>query len=393
MLNQILEREDIKDFIKLLTTESLYINKNVPNKISEEKITKIEYSLYTFVDAIIKYFIIIGDIELFDNYLDQLKRIIKKVENHNDIQIGIIKLLIKYVAHKINIENLDDIESKKKLVEYFYNSYIVEGYFYHGFPYVYKNNVLTNGLDPNNYYESLNEIKEIDKILNKYKLENIFSKGLDKIPYISVTDSLFMAYFYATSSPLYLKELCIDISNNSKKNNECAYILKDYNECKENINLFIKRKEVKESDKIKIFTFLENEWTKLDISNANPIIAIIKRKELGKNYLSNYQNILNNLENTDITTSIKKILETRYNEEEIINRIPSDKITILELPNIKELYKKKENVKKEDKQEEKLESSNLEPVINETGSATIVALLGVFLITLGVTITIIMLGK
>ena len=47
----------------------------------------------------IKFSIIIDDMELFNNYLDQLKRIIKKVESHNDIQMGVTKLLIKYLAH------------------------------------------------------------------------------------------------------------------------------------------------------------------------------------------------------------------------------------------------------------------------------------------------------
>ena len=214
------------------------------------------------------------------------------------------------------------------------------------------------------------------------KIENLKQKN--KIPYIAVTDSFFMAYFYASSSPLYLKELSVDISDNNKKNNGYAYLLKDYNECIKNINLFIKRKEVKESDKEKIFKFLETEWANLDINNSTLTVAVIKRKDIGKNNLPNYQNILNDVDTNDIYTSVKKILETRYNEEEIVNKIPADKITVLELPNIKNFYKKKED--------EKIKS-NIEINNNEVGSATIVALLGVLLITLGVTITIIMLGK
>ena len=124
MFYKIFKREDITQFIKTVLSEDIYINKDIPNMISEEKISKIEYPIYIFIDAIIKYFIIIDDERLFDNYLEQLKQIIKKVENHNDIQMGIIKLLIKYAAHKNNIENIDNVENKKKLVEYFYNKYI-----------------------------------------------------------------------------------------------------------------------------------------------------------------------------------------------------------------------------------------------------------------------------
>ena len=54
---------------------------------------------------------------------------------------------------------------------------------------------------------------------------------------------------------------------------------------------------------------------------------------------------------------------------------------------------KKEDRKKESEDKEITSNSNLTSVKNEVGNATIVALLGVLLITLGVTIMIIMLGK
>ncbi len=68
MLNKFLNRDDVIKFIKELATEDVYLNKDIPNKIYGEKINKTEYPIYTFVDAIFKYYIIIDDIELFDNY-------------------------------------------------------------------------------------------------------------------------------------------------------------------------------------------------------------------------------------------------------------------------------------------------------------------------------------
>ena len=73
MFYKIFKREDITQFIKTVLSEDIYINKDIPNMISEEKISKIEYPIYIFIDAIIKYFIIIDDERLFDNYLEQLK--------------------------------------------------------------------------------------------------------------------------------------------------------------------------------------------------------------------------------------------------------------------------------------------------------------------------------
>ncbi len=387
MLNKILNREDIISFLKELTTEEIYINKDIPNKIYGERINKTEYPAYIFIDAIVKYCIIIDDIELFDNYLDQLKRILKKVESHNDIQMGVIKLLIKYASHKLNLIDLENEDSKKKLIDFFYNKYIVEGYFYHSFPSIYKNNVSENGI---NSYTLPEELSEIDSILSRYKIEGLFTEEFDRGTHISITDSLFLAYFYAVAAPYYLEELSINLDRN-KKIDDKAYMLKDYSKCKNNINEVIKRKEMKEKDKTKIIDFFNREWERLDISNAIPTTAIIKRKYLNKNSLSNYDEILEKAKNLDVSASIKKIFESRYNEENINISIPSDKLQIIELPNIKELCKIEK--KKDTNDVDNINNTESTSVHNEAGNATVVALIGVLLITLGVTIMIIMLGK
>lgn len=384
MLNKILNRDDVLSFLKELVTEDVYLNKDIPNKIYGEKINKTEYPLYTFIDAVVKYCIIIEDIELFDNYLDQLKRIIKKVESHNDIQMGVIKLLIKYVSHKLNLTDLDNTNNKKKIIDFFYNKYIVEGYFYHSFPSIYKSNVSKNGV---NNYTLPEELIEIDSILNKYKIEGLFTEEFDRGNHISITDSLFMAYFYAVSAPYYLEEISINLDR-SKKTNDKAYMLKNYDKCKNNINEVIKRKEMKEKDKNILMDFFNREWERLDISNSIPITAMIKRKYINKNSLSNYNEILEKSINLDISSSIKKIFESRYNEENINISIPADKLELIELPNIKELCKEKEKkVTNEDN------NTSNDIIHNEEGNATVVALIGILLITLGVTVTIIMLGK
>lgn len=387
MLEKVLKHEDVIKFIKELGTEEVYQNKEIPNKINGEKIAKIEYPIYIFIDAIIKYSIIIDDIELFNNYLDQLKRIIKKVESHNDIQMGVTKLLIKYAARKLGFNDINEEDNKKILIEYFYNKYIVEGYFYHSFPSIYKEEIIKNGLIP---YNKVEDLENINNILSEYKIEEIISK--DESLSIKLTDSIFMAYYYAVSSPSYLKKLCINQDCNNKKIMEKAYLLKDYNKCRENINEVIKRKNIKEKDKLQILDFFDKEWNRLDIENSIPVTIIIKRKNINKNSLPNYNDILEKSINTDISISIKKILQSVYNDEEITTIIPSDKLTILELPDTRILCKKEE--KNKNTENNKITTNtNLISVKNEVGNATIVALLGVLLITLGVTIMIIMLGK
>lgn len=385
MFENILTRKDVKDFFdEVITNESLK-NKIIPNRINTQIINQNEYLLYIGLDAIIKYSIIINDEKLFPKYLEKLMRLLKKVDAHNEIKIGINKLIVKTLCFKLKITDLDDEYNKKIIINYIYNNYIINGYFYHAFPSCFIDEVREKGIDPINYYHSLEEIRKINSILEKYNITNVFSKDLNTKEYIAITDSIFMASFYASNSPLYLRDLCTNLLKDSnKKYDKNAYFLKDYKKCKNNIEIAMKKYEIKEKEKQIIMDFFKEEWKKLEIRNSYPIIAFIKRKDLKKNILTSYNDIILNIPNTDIYTSVSRIInvdnEERYNEI-----IDCNKITLKTIPNVKDY--KKNDIEVED---EEIESEN---EIDEYGKATFVALIGVLLITLGVTITIIMLGK
>lgn len=385
MFENILTRKDVKDFFdEVITNESLK-NKIIPNRINTQIINQNEYLLYIGLDAIIKYSIIINDEKLFPKYLEKLMRLLKKVDAHNEIKIGINKLIVKTLCFKLKITDLDDEYNKKIIINYIYNNYIINGYFYHAFPSCFIDEIREKGIDPINYYHSLEEIRKINSILEKYNITNVFSKDLNTKEYIAITDSIFMASFYASNSPLYLRDLCTNLLKDSnKKYDKNAYFLKDYKKCKNNIEIAMKKYEIKEKEKQIIMDFFKEEWKKLEIRNSYPIIAFIKRKDLKKNILTSYNDIILNIPNTDIYTSVSRIInvdnEERYNEI-----IDCNKITLKTIPNVKDY--KKNDIEVED------EEIEIENEIDEYGKATFVALIGVLLITLGVTITIIMLGK
>lgn len=385
MFENILTRKDVKDFFdEVITNESLK-NKIIPNRINTQIINQNEYLLYIGLDAIIKYSIIINDEKLFPKYLEKLMRLLKKVDAHNEIKIGINKLIVKTLCFKLKITDLDDEYNKKIIINYIYNNYIINGYFYHAFPSCFIDEIREKGIDPINYYHSLEEIRKINSILEKYNITNVFSKDLNTKEYIAITDSIFIASFYASNSPLYLRDLCTNLLKDSnKKYDKNAYFLKDYKKCKNNIEIAMKKYEIKEKEKQIIMDFFKEEWKKLEIRNSYPIIAFIKRKDLKKNILTSYNDIILNIPNTDIYTSVSRIInvdnEERYNEI-----IDCNKITLKTIPNVKDY--KKNDIEVED------EEIEIENEIDEYGKATFVALIGVLLITLGVTITIIMLGK
>ena len=103
MLQKILNREDVKSFLAEVITQVKFNDKEIPNTICEEKISKEQYSLYVVIDAIIKYYIIIGDNQ-FDLYFEQLKRVMKKLQTHHDIVVAVNRLLIKAVKNKLEIK-------------------------------------------------------------------------------------------------------------------------------------------------------------------------------------------------------------------------------------------------------------------------------------------------
>ena len=393
MLENILTRNDVKSFFdEVITNESLK-NKIIPNRINTQAINQKEYLLYIGIDAIVKYAIIINDEKLFEKYLEKLMRLFKKVDAHNEIKLGISKLIVKTLCFKLKITDLEDNHNKKIIINYIYNNYVVNGYFYHSFPSCFINEVKEKGLDPINYYHSLEEIKNINRILEKYKIYNTFSKELENKENISITDSIFMASFYAYNSPLYLRDLCTNaFKGSNKKYIRDAYFFKDYKICKNNLETLIRKNEMNQKEKQIIMNFFDKEWKDLKIGDSYPAIAFIKRRDINKNNLSNYDDILSNLLNVDIYTSVSKILSTRFNEEKIFETVDANLISFQKLPDIKNCYKKRE-INIEYKDVEKVEETTNIDIVDEYGKATFIALFGVLLITLGVTITIIMLGK
>ncbi len=380
MLENIWKRDDVKSLLSEVTLQVKFNHKDIPNTFCEEKITKKQYSLYTCMDAIIKYFIIVDD-NRFDRYLEQLRRIMKKLQTHNDIAIAITRLLIQSVKDKLGIKD-DSPQSKKVVVQYFYNRYIEEGYVFHSFPgYFYKEE---QTLQIENYYYQFEEMKQIQEIIKKYKIGKGFSKNFDtSIGHISFTDSPFMALFYSYNCPLFLYELCIKLIKNDETEEPILdnFFMKSYKNCYYQLDSFLKRKEIPWNDKNRILDFLQMEWNKLEVTKMAPVVACIKRKKLEKSTLEQYQALINSKDSLE--NIVNRILDVRLNDHQLQNSIQPE--FYLKLPNIYEILE--QEISQEQNSKETMELNN------SYGNATIVALFGVLLIALGITLTIIMMGR
>lgn len=396
MFNTIFNKESVKEFFRKITKGLIYKEKNFPNTICEEKIDSSYYSLFIGMDAIIKYIIIVDDMEQFDDYLIQVELLLRKVDNHNEIVLGVNKLLINCCKLKLGLKNTSDNENKEEILKYIYNKYIVEGYYFHGFPSIFLEEVMHNGLYVDNYNYELESLRQINEVFKKYNLSNVFSKDLDsKTLYITGCDSPFMGCFYAYHSPYFLNEICTDLVEKNKNYQLDPLFKKDYVRCKKNLAYFMKKEGMFNSDMNAINKFFSKEWDLFNINESIPVMAIIKRKDIGINYLDDINNIIENSKDVDLIVSVSKVLEIKNNHLEITKNILSQSFEILYLPTLEELGFNilKENKKQGEEKELPIIENNDNSMINDYGNITIIALLGVLLITIGMTITLIMLGR
>lgn len=378
MIEDILKREDVKSFLGEVLSQEKFHRKEIPNTFCEEKITKLQYSLFICLDAIIKYFILLNDYH-FEKFLDQLRRIVKKLNIHNDIVVAINRLLIQAVKNKLGLKE-ESSQSKKIIIKYFYDRYIQQGYLFHSLPGSLNRN--QEKLKVENFYYQSDQLQNIGRILNQYKIENTFSKKFEGSPRLSFTDSFFMTSFYTYHCPLFLYELSTKLIKNDDTEEEVLnhFFLRNYQKCYHQLDTFLKKKEVPLKDKNKILTFFQEQWEHLNVTKEQPVVAFIKRSSLEKNSLEHYSNLLHSKE--DLESIVSQILDTRYNDKQIEGDIGPE--FYLKLPSIHEFLDKEV---KEDLKEEKVK------IDNSYGNATIVALFGVLLITLGITLTIMMMGR
>lgn len=387
MFEQLFHNEEVMKSIKEISNRLRYQEKDIPISISEEKMDVRYYSLLMFMDSLFKFQMIVGDEAYLPKYLEQVDKLLKMVENHNDIIIGINKLLITFSKMKLNLPNTTSDENKKILFHHFYDRYIVNGYFFHSFPSKFLSAVRNNGLQATNYHYESERLREVEELFHKYKEENVFQKDLNSNPYLSLTDSPFLGAYYAYYSPQFLNDFTTYFFEDSKNYDTSAFFRKDLLSCKNNVNTFMEKAHMSKKDKEKVMTFLEEEWKLLEIEEKKPVMCLISRSLLNKNFLSDINELEEELNENELYVVITKLLDTRLNNFKVENDMLPNALKIVELPTLEEL----EIIHKEGHQQ-KSENRRSE-FINQYGNTTIIALLGVLFITLGLTIMTILIGR
>ncbi len=394
MLDSILKRKDVQKLLKEVCCSDCYNTKETKISLEYENYYNKEKPFFIIIDALYKYKVIINDDDYLDEYIFSLEKLMRKIDNYSDIERGINKLIVRICSRKLALKNITDIENKKELLSYIYKNYIVEGYMFHSIPNIYKQDIIENGLNPEHYNNLYQKFIHIKKILKKHKAETIIEKKFNE-HYITMTDSLIKAYYYAENAPMYFSSL---LSNSNimtnKKYKKDAYYRKDYKDCFYNLNRLSTELNltIKESNYLK--KVCKEEWELLKNNKNIPTVLLVKRKYLGNNYLKDIDNIMSLINKNSLDDIVRKIITSRFDNIEIKTKIKSTDIEVIELYSYKDIYERENNNVEEDiKIKENIFETSTQNLTNAYGKVSILLLLGSLLITIGVIISIIMLEK
>ena len=389
MLERFFKRRDVTEFIDEVISNSIYSKKKNSVYDSYEVFVDSSQALFTFFDAIYKFAIIIEDEAYFTEYIMQIRKVIKKFENFNDINEGINKIIGKICALKLGLSDREDVIARKYIVKYVYDKYIVSGYVFHGFPSIYKDDICKYGLVPDNYHHMYDKFIEINKMFERHGFYNVLGKDF-KVKGIYFTDSFILGCFYAFSEHIYFYRLLVCNSFNISNYYDKAYLNNDYFASFNNLSLLMRKAKLTEAEKKFVIKTCFEEW-KLIKNSTDVSILAIKRSSVGLNYLKNIDDILAKTSFCDLGNSIGKIFNYCDNEILVTEKISSNDINIISLNNYKELKSIRDMRLNDIKNRQ--EAYNSDKIINAYGKVSILMILGSLLITLGVIATIVMFYK
>ena len=159
-----------------------------------------------------------------------------------------------------------------------------------------------------------------------------------------------------------------------------------------------------EKEKSTVLKSFNKIWNDLDMSNSTPCIAFIKRKDLAKNYLPNIEEIINSVGQVELVYLVSKITDSKYPVIRKYSNISSLYLSVITMPSYREIKNNEFIIKDKPKavvttvtretyQEEKVQKETFNFNYKNAysyGNANVLALTGLLLITLGLTLTIIL---
>ncbi len=359
-----------------------------------------QYSLLIIMDLLVKYQIIVGSAGDEATFINQLEQVANQYQTHQELVFACHQLLAEAVRGLLRLQEVESAASKRLILEYVYQKYIVEGYCFHSFPSVFKNEVLAKGLVLMNEQYPVAEIKKLQYIFSKHHYQKLVTKDVKKAPCLLLTDSFALAYSYALQSPQYLSDLvATGPYYTALKYDREAYYRKDKQVCFQNINQLLAEADFSEKEQKTIYKSLNKQWQLFSPEQASPCVAFIKRKALGKHSLPDIEAIYSESKTLPIAYSMARITDSRYPTIRRYSPILATDFVVHELPTYQMIKNNYSSVKSFSKPVVLAEVPLQQPLNNAVkplpkmatnhGNASVWALFGLLCVSLGLTLTII----
>ena len=385
MLDEMLNRKDVSKMLRDICNSECYYDKKMNKSIDYQLFTDVEEVLFLFYDALFKYKMIIDDMSYFSEYLEQIDKLIRKIDNFKDISVGISRIITRICALKLGEKNLDDEESRERIIKYIYDVYIKNGYYIHGFATTYTNDIKKKGFDTENYNNYYSKFVVLQEILNKYGYGNILDKDFKDFS-ISLTNSFIMGCYYSVNAPMYFYKLLCKNGYATKKNHIDCYLRKDYKTCYKNLSRMCNRIGMNDQEKSLFLDAFNSEWQLLKKDKSRISLMLLPRNMIDNS--SSYQDYLSD---ESLFLIVDKMINTRDEKIKYNGFIESSDILLVEL----DYFKVFKNSDKVDTVYDKTTQIEFDEYAfsNAYGKVSLLVILGSLFITFGVIITIVSLWR
>ena len=391
MLDEYFKRDDVLQFMDELRHNERYFLKEKDRFDKYTICISNELALYIFYDALFLYKVIVDDIYLFDEYLEQMDKLYKKLDRFDNILEGVHKLIGKMVSIHLNIKDVETPKARRKILSYIYDRYIVNGYFIHGFNTSYSDSILSDGFVPDQYLNYYDEFEKLSSIFSKYNAVSIIDKDFSNHQ-ISFTDDFVMGCYYSHYAPMYFSSFLENEDYFGKRNRKDGYLIDNYSLSTYSLKKFMSSNMFGEDDRNFVSTLVKKEWDLLHRTDKKISLLLVKRSIIPhtkvklQEYLDDDRGIydvIDRLISSDYPhVSSKKVLSV--DDFEVVNL---DSYYIQEEENTSEVLSAEEEYYQYKEKEVN------EEFLNVYGKVSIFLLIGSLLILLGVLITIFMVVK
>ena len=385
MLDEYFSKSSVSKIIKEIRNNERYFKKKSDFSCDSFICIDNEAALYIFYDALYKYKVIIDDEFLFDDYIDQVEKLYRKLDNFESIKFGINKLICSSLISKFNIKDIKLSDSREMIIKHVYDKYIRNGYFIHGFHSSYVDDVKRNGFTPEVYDNCYTRFSRINNIFSKYNCPNVIGKNFN-IKDVYFTDDLVMGCYYSIYAPLFYYKFLFNEEVFGKRIRKDDCLRSDYDTLIRHLKRFMNNNSFSDDDKKYILNCVEDEYNLLHRRENKISLLLVKRNLIYSKDIKE-DNFLR--DNSDIYEVVDRMLSSKYNNLEFNKFISKDNFNIIELDGFVDLEKENQKIKEEEEKFKKKEKEVNDDFSNKYGSVSLFILLGSILISLGVIIMII----